>query len=57
MKAKESDDQFTPAEIAQRRDTLLFQLLKTPPKPRAAPKAKRKPSRAKGASRKARTVA
>jgi hypothetical protein len=33
MKAKKSDDQFDAAETARRGDALLFQLLKTPPRP------------------------
>jgi hypothetical protein len=50
MKADESRGEFTPEQIAQRRDTLLLQLLKTPPKPRT--KAKQKLSRPKPSSRK-----
>jgi hypothetical protein len=59
QKQKKSDEQFSPEETARRDDTLLFQLLKTPPRPRDELKAKpnRKPSRAKTASRKRRKTA
>ncbi len=51
---KKSDEQYSPEETARRGDTLLLQLLKTPPRPREKLKArtKRKPSRAKAASQK-----
>ncbi len=54
MPQKNSDESFTAEQVAKRGDTLLFQLLKTPPRPRDELKAKpkRKPSQAKTASRK-----
>jgi hypothetical protein len=59
MPQKNSDESFTAEQVAKRGDALLFQLLKTPPRPRDELKAKpkRKPSRAKGASRKPRKTA
>jgi len=58
-KSAPKGDQFDAAEIARRGDTLLFQLLKTPPRPRdeLKVKPKRKPSRAKTASPKPRKTA
>ena len=54
MSDKQADEQFSLEETARRGDTLLLQLLKTPPRPREKLKAwtKRKPSRAKAASQK-----
>jgi hypothetical protein len=58
-KSSPEENEFTPEQTAQRRDTLLLQLLKTPPQSREKlkAKAKLKPSRPKAARRKSRKKA
>jgi len=51
-----SDDQFSEAETKRRSEAALKRMLNTPPKP-FTPKKKRKPSRAKAATGKARKKA
>jgi hypothetical protein len=52
MTAKDSEPEFTPEEIAQRRDALLLRLLKSPPKAREDMKiGKRKPAKRKAKKR------
>ena len=54
--AKQSDDQYSEAETQRRAAAALKKMLATPPKP-FTPKAKKKPSRAKATSRKAKKSA
>jgi len=57
VESKAPDDAYSEAETARRRDAIVRNMIATPPAPRAPIKAKRKPSRAKGTSRKSRKLA
>jgi len=47
-----SEDTYSPAEAARRRDATIKAMIATPPEPRAQTKGKRKLSRPKAASAK-----
>jgi hypothetical protein len=52
MDQKPDDETYSPAEAERRRDAITRAMIATPPAPHA-PKAKRKPSRPKKTTRKA----